>query len=105
MATTAEPRDNTSRWTPLPKVGATKWQPCQESPTQSTRDAAALTPQILAQLDGWRDLMGRRVGEARQILRRLLVGRITFTPQADGAWSSSATGRSSRWSSGRCWLT
>ena len=28
--------------------------------------------------------MGRRVGEARQILRHLLVGRVTFTPQADG---------------------
>ena len=28
--------------------------------------------------------MGRKVGQARQILRHLLVGRITFTPQADG---------------------
>ena len=28
--------------------------------------------------------MGRRGGQARQILRHLLVGRITFTPQADG---------------------
>ena len=28
--------------------------------------------------------MGRRVDQARQILRHLLVGRIRFTPQADG---------------------
>jgi hypothetical protein len=28
--------------------------------------------------------MGRRVAQARQILRHLLVGRITFTPQTDG---------------------
>ena len=28
--------------------------------------------------------MGRKVGQARQILRHVLDGRITFTPQADG---------------------
>jgi hypothetical protein len=28
--------------------------------------------------------MGRRVAQARQLLRHLLVGRITFTLQADG---------------------
>jgi hypothetical protein len=28
--------------------------------------------------------MGRRVAQARQLLRHLLVGRIAFTPRADG---------------------
>ncbi len=49
-----------------------------------TVDATALTPAILAKLGDWSGLVGRRVGQARQILRHLLVGRITFTPQADG---------------------
>jgi recombinase-like zinc beta ribbon protein len=49
-----------------------------------TLDAATLTPAILPKVGAWGGLMGRRVGEARQILRHLLVGRVTFTPQADG---------------------
>ena len=39
---------------------------------------------ILAKLGDWSGLMGRRVAQARQLLRHLLVGRIVFTPQADG---------------------
>jgi hypothetical protein len=39
---------------------------------------------ILAKLGDWSGLMGRRVAQARQILRHLLVGRIAFTPDADG---------------------
>jgi site-specific DNA recombinase len=50
----------------------------------STVDPAALTPAILAKLGDWSGLMGRRVAQARQILRHLLVGRITFTPEPDG---------------------
>jgi hypothetical protein len=49
-----------------------------------TFDPAALTPAILAKLGDWSGLMGRRVAQARQLLRHLLVGRIAFTPQADG---------------------
>jgi hypothetical protein len=49
-----------------------------------TLDPATLTPAILAKLGDWSGLMGRRVAQARQILRHLLVGRITFTPEADG---------------------
>ena len=47
-------------------------------------DAATLTPAIVAKLGDWAGLMGRKVGQARQILRHVLDGRITFTPQADG---------------------
>jgi hypothetical protein len=49
-----------------------------------TLDAATLTPAIVAKLGDWARLMGRTVGQARQILRHVLDGRITFTPQADG---------------------
>jgi site-specific DNA recombinase len=49
-----------------------------------TIDPAVLTPMILAKLDDWSGLMGRKVAQARLILRQLLVGRINFLPQADG---------------------
>ena len=49
-----------------------------------TLDAAALTDAVSAKLGDWAGLMGRRVAQARQLLRHLLVGRIAFTPQADG---------------------
>ena len=49
-----------------------------------TVEPAVLTPAILAKLGDWSGLMGRRVAQARQLLRHLLVGRITFTPQDDG---------------------
>jgi hypothetical protein len=49
-----------------------------------TLDEAAVTGAVVAKLGDWAGLMGRRVGPARQLLRHLLVGRIAFTPQADG---------------------
>jgi uncharacterized protein (DUF433 family) len=49
-----------------------------------TVDPAVLTPVILAKLGDWSGLMGRRVAQARQILRHLLVGRVVFTPHDDG---------------------
>ena len=48
-------------------------------------DAAALVPAITAKLGDWSGLMGRRIAAARQMLRHLLVGRITFTQRPDGA--------------------
>jgi hypothetical protein len=47
-----------------------------------TLDAAMLTPAIVAKLGDWAGLMERKVGQARQILRHMLDGRITFTPHA-----------------------
>jgi hypothetical protein len=49
-------------------------------------DAAALTKLVTAKVNNWHGLMGRRVGQAREILRQVLVGRFAFTPQADGSW-------------------
>ncbi len=36
-------------------------------------------------LDVWRGLLGRHIGQARQILRKLLVGRLVVTPEGDHA--------------------
>ena len=44
----------------------------------------ALRHRLEERLAGWRGLLGRQVGEARQILRHLMVGRLTFTPREDG---------------------
>jgi len=41
-------------------------------------DTAALTAAVVAKLGDWSGLMGRRIAAARQALRHLLVGRITF---------------------------
>jgi hypothetical protein len=47
-------------------------------------DLTALRPKISALLADWRGLAGRHVGATRQLLRKLLVGRITFTPEREG---------------------
>jgi len=49
-------------------------------------DAATLTTVVLGKVGDWSGLMGRRVGQARDILRKVLVGRLAFTPKADGTW-------------------
>ena len=49
-------------------------------------DAATLTKLVTAKVNTWHGLMGRRVGQAREVLRQVLVGRFAFTPQADGSW-------------------
>ena len=36
-------------------------------------------------LEDWRGLLGRHIGQARQILRKLLVGRLVVTPEGDHA--------------------
>ena len=46
--------------------------------------ADALRHRLEERLAGWRGLLGRQVGEARQTLCHLLVGRLTFTPREDG---------------------
>ena len=46
-------------------------------------DATALRPQLLARLAEWRGLLGREVAWSRQLLTKLLDGRVTFTPTTD----------------------
>jgi site-specific DNA recombinase len=47
-------------------------------------DLTALRPRIAELLKDWRGLAGRHVAATRQLLRKLLVGRITFTPERAG---------------------
>jgi len=47
---------------------------------------------LRARLDDWRGLLRRHVPQARQILRKLLVDRVVFTPRTDhyefvGPWT------------------
>jgi hypothetical protein len=46
---------------------------------------------VQAKVRAWARLMGRRVSQAREILRTVLVGRIGFQPQADGGWEFRAS--------------
>lgn len=47
-------------------------------------DPAHLRQRIDAALMDWRGLAGRHVQATRQLLRKLLVGRLTFTPDPAG---------------------
>jgi hypothetical protein len=47
--------------------------------------AEALRARLEERLAGWRGVLRRQVGETRQILRHLLVGRLAFTPREDGS--------------------
>jgi hypothetical protein len=46
--------------------------------TAANRDQIAY--ELRARLTDWQGILGRHVGEARGILRKLLVGRLVFTP-------------------------
>ena len=41
--------------------------------------------QLRGKLDEWRQLLGRHVPQARQVLKKLLSGHILFTPHREGA--------------------
>jgi site-specific DNA recombinase len=47
---------------------------------QPALDPAQLLPRIHAALNDWRGLAARHVQQTRQLLRKLLVGRLRFTP-------------------------
>ena len=46
-------------------------------------DRAALRKNLESRLGDWRGLLRRHTEQGQQILRRLLVGRLTFTPAED----------------------
>jgi DNA invertase Pin-like site-specific DNA recombinase len=48
-------------------------------------DLQALEPELLMRLEDWRALFRRHVMEARQMLGKVLSGRVVFTPRATGA--------------------
>ena len=44
-------------------------------------DQARLARDLTARLTEWRGLLSRHTAQARQLLRKLLVGRLTFAPE------------------------
>lgn len=55
-------------------------------------DPAALRRTLEGYLTDWQGLLRAQVGQAQQVLRRLVVGRLTFTPDADGAYTFAGRG-------------
>lgn len=49
----------------------------------SALDTGALTSDLEALLTDWRDWIGGHPQQARQILHKLVVGRLTFTPRME----------------------
>lgn len=60
----------------------------------ATLDVADVSAKLGTILDGWRDPLGGDVAQARQVLRKLLAGRLVFTPTttADGTRMYEFTG-------------
>ncbi len=46
-------------------------------------DVKRIEQDLYARLSDWRELLRRHVFEARQMLRKVIVGRLTFTPRED----------------------
>ena len=46
-------------------------------------DWKTVEQQLRAKLDEWRQLLGRHVPQARQVLKKLLLGPIVFTPHRE----------------------
>ena len=58
----------------------------------TSRDRERINKALRTRLDDWRALLRRHVPQARQILRKLLVDRVVFTPKTDhyafvGTWT------------------
>ncbi len=48
-------------------------------------DFRQIEQELRARLEDWRGLLCRQVAQARQILRKLLVGKLVFTPKEDAS--------------------
>jgi hypothetical protein len=59
---------------------------------QPTIDPAEVRQQLHGYLKDWQKLLMGHVGQAQQVLRRLVIGRLTFTPQADGYYAFAGKG-------------
>ena len=58
----------------------------------TSRDRERISEALRTRFDDWRALLRRHVTQARQILRKLLVDRVVFTPKTDhyafvGTWT------------------
>jgi hypothetical protein len=61
-------------------------------PRQEAIDPATVRQQLKDYLKDWRGLLLGHVGQAQQVLRRLVVGRLTFTPREDGFYAFTGKG-------------
>ena len=61
-------------------------------PRQGAIDPATVRQQLKNYLKDWQGLLLGHVGQAQQILRRLVIERLTFTPHADGHYDFSGKG-------------
>jgi hypothetical protein len=55
-----------------------------ERATRTTWDSKTLERDLRARLAEWRELLRRHVPQARQVIRKLLVGPMRFTPHHEG---------------------
>ena len=55
-------------------------------------DLPIVRRQLRAYIDDWRNVLRGQVGQAQQILRRLVKGRLTFTPKDGGFYEFSGVG-------------
>ena len=55
----------------------------------TTRDLQQIQEEVEARLADWRGLLRRQVAQSRQILKKLLVGRIVFQQRDDGSYEFS----------------
>jgi len=59
----------------------TRSRPLEAAAQWPTQDQSGLRSALEARLKDWRGLFGRNVGHTRQLLRKLLVGKLTITPE------------------------
>jgi hypothetical protein len=59
---------------------------------QPAMDPAAVRQQLKGYLRDWQGLLRGQLGQAQQVLRRLVKGRLVFTPQEGGFYKFSGTG-------------
>lgn len=64
-------------------------------------DSKELETKLREPLKAWRALLQKHVAQARQILRKLLSGRLTFTPRTDDKERSSSSRPRAPWAG--CW--
>ena len=61
-------------------------------PRTTALDPVAVRQQLKGYLRDWQGLLLGHLGQAQQVLRWLVVGRLTFTPQKGGFYAFAGTG-------------
>jgi hypothetical protein len=69
----------------------------------TTRDLQQIQQDVEVRLAEWRGLLRRHVAQSRQILKKLLVGRIVFRQREDGVYEFSGQASLGRIIAGLVW--